>query len=523
MSQSFISSRVTTENMNFEELGLDKGLATRLAGHGIVSPSIIQQEAFPIIRAGESIIALSKTGTGKTLAYLAPLVQRYTLDLPADETAAKTWALVLVPTRELADQASKNLRLLTDNQLQSVVIVGGESEKKQVSDGATAALYVATPGRFLDLLQRKQVNVSALKCVVFDEADRILDMGFIDDIRAIRKLLPTQLQLCFFSATIHFGIDEMSYEFGVNAQRIGKEADELTVEGLDHRVAFVGDQEKFHALVNFLKLRPKNRGIVFTNYRDSAHMLVSRLKGLGLRTESLTAQLSQSERTRTMQQFRDEKIQVLIASDLASRGLDVDDLDFVVNVDLPEDPATYVHRVGRTARAGKQGIALSLVGFDDSFRLERLEKFLGKSIARFEFAPEELSGHLPRFGDRLQSAPRQDAVTGNEDSSRIRDSSREPRREHRNEQRNGNRGPSRDRHERRPTQHAQGAPRPHRHETRPQSTRPQNSSQPRPVHTHKHVASSAPQKSLWDKAFASFLKLFGLKKNPKATTNTMKK
>lgn len=383
--------------MTFEELGLNKKCADRLLTHGIRTPTFIQTEVFSLLRKGDSVVALSKTGTGKTMAYLAPLVQRYTYDLSSEDLSSKTWGLVLVPTRELADQVSKNLKLLTGDELQSVVIVGGESEKNQISQGKIAALYVATPGRFLDLLKRKLVEIDQLKSVVFDEADRILDMGFIDDIRAIRRLLPKDLQMCFFSATLHFGVDEMSYEFGVEAQRIGSEADDVTVEGLDHRVSFVGDQEKFHALANFLAQRPRERGIVFTNYRDRAHDIVSRLKGLGVWAESLTAQLSQIQRTRSMQLFREGKTQVLVASDLASRGLDVESLDFVVNYDLPEDSATYVHRVGRTARAGQKGMALSLVGFNDTFRLEKLEKFLGKSIVRFNFESEHLQGPLPKF------------------------------------------------------------------------------------------------------------------------------
>ena len=381
--------------MTFADLGLHSDLVSNLRANKLIEPTPIQEQVFQPILHGSSVIALAKTGTGKTLAYLSPLVQRFTY--PADQSKVKRpWGLILVPTRELAAQAEKNLALLSRNEIIAAVIVGGESERRQIDLGARADLFIATPGRFLDLLNRKCVKVEDLKCVVFDEADRILDMGFINDIRTIRSQLPRELQLCFFSATIHFGIDEMAYEFGVDPVRIGKEPDELTVEGLDHRVAFVGNQEKLHALTNFLKPMVGKRGIIFTNYKDDAHSLARRLESLGYRALSLTSQLSQSERTRTMQSFRSHQVQILVASDLASRGLDVENLDFVVNMDLPEDPANYLHRVGRTARAGKQGIALSLIGFNDSFHLERLQKFLGKEIARFEFYPDELSGPLPR-------------------------------------------------------------------------------------------------------------------------------
>jgi ATP-dependent RNA helicase RhlE len=383
--------------MNFQELGLNPDLANNLSTEGITAPSEIQEEVFPLIREGKSVIAFAKTGTGKTLSYLAPLVQRFVFDLKEEGVTSHTWGLVLVPTRELAAQVERNLQLLTKNKLNAAVIVGGESEKKQISDSHKAAILVATPGRLLDLLDRREINTNKLKCVVFDEADRILDMGFVDEIRKIRRILPKKLQLCFLSATMHLGVEEISYEFGAEALKIGQSTDELTVDGLDHKVSFVGDHEKFHALVNFLHQRPNERGIIFSNYKDDAHYLVRRLSGLGLKCAALTSQLSQAERSNTMTSFREEKIQVLAASDLASRGLDVEGLDFVINMDMPEDPATYVHRVGRTARAGKKGIALSMVGYDDTSSYERLQKFLGKSIERYDFNANELSGPLPKL------------------------------------------------------------------------------------------------------------------------------
>lgn len=483
--------------MTFEDLGLNPESVASLATNNITLPSPIQQEVFKPLREGESVIALSKTGTGKTLAYLAPLVQRYAFDLKESLAANETWGLILVPTRELAAQAEKNLKLLSGDNLQAVVIIGGESEKNQISLGSRSAVYIATPGRFLDLLSRKQIKANHLKCVVFDEADRILDMGFANDIRAIRQQLPKELQLCFFSATIHFGIDEIAYEFGVEAQRIGKESDELTVEGLDHRVAFVGDNEKLHAIVNFLKSRPQKRGIVFNNYKQDAYSLTRRLSGLGFMTESLTSDLSQAERTRTMQKFRDNKLQVLIASDLASRGLDVEDLDFVVNMDLPEDPATYLHRVGRTARAGKKGIALSLVGFRDAFQLERLEKYLGKSVERYEFDSSELSGPLPRASGSSQSEVR-------------------PQHQERNPRATTPRAHAPREHK---MPHPQRAP----HSTgktpvhpRPDHKAPAHHASAKKLHTHREVVKD----SFFKKIVKKTLKLFGLKLNSQSSNRS---
>jgi superfamily II DNA/RNA helicase len=394
-------------DMTFEEMGLDSSFAQRLSQRGVSTPTPIQAEVFKPIFEGQSVLGLSKTGTGKTFAYLCPMVQRFHAN-----SKSGIRAVTLVPTRELAFQVAQGLQDLAGDTQKSTVIVGGEPEEKQIRDAATATWVIATPGRLLDLLNRKQLDLSQVDATIFDEADRILDMGFIDEVRLIMKYLPRPVQMLFFSATMHFGVDEMAYEFGADCFRFGKEQDELTVEGLDHRVAFVGDDEKFHALVSVVHKHQKARGIVFSNYRERAHELASRLNGLGWNAASLTAQHSQSVRSKIMEDFRSGSIQVLMASDLASRGLDVFDIDYVVNYDLPEDPAVYVHRVGRTARAGRQGFAISFIGFEDAFRLERLERFLAKPIERFRFESTELQGPMKRNRPREPKAPKAAAVAG---------------------------------------------------------------------------------------------------------------
>lgn len=381
--------------MNFLELGLKERLAQRLADKNIVTPTPIQAEVFALIAEGKAVLGLSKTGTGKTFAFLCPVANKI-----EGNGINKPQAVVMVPTRELAVQIQRDLETLCGASQKAAVIVGGESEEAQIRAAEKATWLVATPGRLLDLLKRRMVDVSALQFAVFDEADRLLDMGFQDEIRAIMKLLPKNMQMLFFSATLHFGVDEMAYEFGAECHRVGEPAEEMTVEGLDHSVSFVGDQEKFHALVWFLHQQEKaSRGIVFSNYREKVHEISARLQGLGLECASLTAQLTQAVRNRIMDDFRSGKTRVLMASDLASRGLDVFDIDFVVNYDLPEDPAIYVHRVGRTARAGRKGSALSFVGFEDSFRMEKLERYLGKPLPRVNIPGEALQGKLARFAD----------------------------------------------------------------------------------------------------------------------------
>jgi superfamily II DNA/RNA helicase len=495
--------------MDFRTLGLSTPLAERLEAKSIKAPTEIQQEAFPLLVEGKSVLGFSKTGSGKTYAYMLPLVEA----VVRDGVSPRQKILVLVPTRELATQVATSLEVLTGGEFKSVVIVGGEAEDRQIAAGRDADWIIATPGRLMDLLERRLINLSPLKAVVFDEADRLLDMGFLPDIRRLFSMLPPPPQMCFFSATLHFGVDELSYEFGADCVRIGQEPEEATVEGLDHRVCFVGDHEKFHALAHFLKENEEGRGIVFSNYRERAHEIASRLKGLGVPAAALTAQLSQGQRTSIMQDFRDRKIPVLVASDLAARGLDVEALDFVVNNDLPEDPPTYVHRVGRTARAGRSGKALSLVGFGDAFRLEKLEGFLGKPIERQTFDIDKLTGPLPRFGNGPI-----------EDNDRPPRSERPGRGGERSRRDGGGRRPESERRDERPLPSSSGGP---GYKLLPTSgARPKGAPAPVPAprttspgKTPAARAPARPQASVWARFKGWLMGVFGIGKGPTSASN----
>lgn len=433
--------------MNFSDLGLDEVFLKRLAASGIESPTAIQQSLFTPIMEGESILGLAKTGTGKTLSYLGPIVQK--LERKANQNtgtandASGPSVVVLVPTRELASQVQSTHFQLTENSKGVAVVVGGEAEEAQIDAAGQAEFVIATPGRLLDLLKRKKIATQQVGIVVMDEADRLLDMGFVDDIRAIMKFLPKAPQLICVSATLHLGVEEVAYEMGLQPKRFGIEEEEATVSGLQHRLVHLGDSEKFHALANFIYERKDKRGIVFSNYRDKAHELSSRLKGLGCRVDALSAQLSQGQRKRITEAYRSEKTKVLVASDLAARGLDFLDIDYVVNYDLPEDPATYVHRVGRTARAGKEGTALSLVGFEDAFRVEKLERFLGEKIESYEMSAESFEGALPRFGPRIEEEDRpRSRHKGSDSRYGNRKSHAKYSRNQEQPQRNSSKGPS---------------------------------------------------------------------------------
>ncbi len=443
--------------MDFSELGVASVFVEQLNKNGLTVPTAIQVEVFPLAVGGKDLRILSKTGTGKTLSYVLPIAQRFLLNEEGTQLkAGQPLILVIVPTRELAFQVASTFETLGYGDV-SDVIVGGEPENVQITAWKKSVVGIATPGRILDLLDRNQLDVAQLKALVFDEADRLIDMGFVDDIRRIYKKLPKGLQIFFASATMNLTVDEISYEFGVHLERVGVEEDELTVKNLEHKISFVGDEEKFHALTHYLKRKDQGRGIVFSNYRERAHDISKRLRGLGWAVEALSAQLNQDQRNRITERYRSGEIKILIASDLASRGLDFLDIDFVVNYDLPEDPAIYVHRVGRTARAGKKGEAISLVGFNDSFQLEKLENFLGMPIPRVDFAAGELSGKLARNGEARHSPedrsssprpPRSQQAGGQRDSRPERDN-----RGHRRSSehhRNSNHGRSQQNRERKP-------------------------------------------------------------------------
>ena len=402
---------------SFDAIGLKNIYCERLAKEKILSPTAIQKDLFEPITNGTCVLGLAKTGTGKTLSYLGPLVQKYSVseldqeksdnesqdeENDGESNKGQPKVFVLVPTRELASQVQSTFVLLSEAEQQAVVVVGGESEDKQIDAMGQAKFVIATPGRLLDLLKRKKISTREVDVVVMDEADRLLDMGFIDDIRSILRHIKTKPQLVCVSATLHLGVEEVAYEMGLNPIRFGVEEEEMTVKGLDHRVAHVGDKEKFHALTHFIHERKESRGIVFSNYRDRAHEVASRLRGLGYKADALSAQLSQSLRKRITDAYRTGDTMILVASDLAARGLDFLDIDYVINIDLPDDPATYVHRVGRTARAGREGRALSLLGFEDAFRIDKLESYLGEKIEVEAIPVEKLSGSLPRGADKAE-------------------------------------------------------------------------------------------------------------------------
>jgi ATP-dependent RNA helicase DeaD len=331
----------------------------------------IQAEAIAPILQGRDIIGQAHTGSGKTLAYALPILQRI------DNHVNGLQALVLVPTRELAVQVAGEFeRLARHLPTRTVAVYGGQSINVQFDklDRPTTRIIVATPGRLLDHLDRRTVDLDRVRFVVLDEADRMLDMGFIDDVRLILERVPGPRQTTLFSATMPDEIVRLAHHYMKNPLRIFVDKDEISVESVTQKYTWAEENEKFPALCSILDSEKVTRGLVFCSTKIRAGRLAHALSIEGYKALAIHGDLSQSQRDRALQAFRSGSIALLIATDVAARGLDITDVSHVINFDLPEEPLTYFHRIGRTARAGSAGIAISLVSRIDDFTFEKIRR-----------------------------------------------------------------------------------------------------------------------------------------------------
>lgn len=346
---------------NFEELGLSSNILKALKENEWITPTPIQEQAIPIAKKGLDIIGQAKTGTGKTIAFAIPLLE----NLYQEQLTPQ--ALVLVPTRELALQVTEEIqRVGKYTEAQVVPVYGGEDIERQIRlIRKGAQIIVGTPGRIIDHIQRKTIDLTHIRAVVLDEADRMLDMGFIDDVKYILSVTPKERQTMLFSATMEGAILEIAQNDMRTPTEIRVSQDSLTVDQITQYYASIDPHEKYSALATILKnSRQKNQGlraIVFCKTKFGAERAKNFLASNGFRSLSLHGNLSQAMRNQVMSAFHAGQIEVLVATDLAARGLDVDDITLIVNYDLPTDKMNYVHRIGRTGRAGKTGEAVTLV------------------------------------------------------------------------------------------------------------------------------------------------------------------
>ena len=368
-------------DQSFSSLGLNETILSALARQGYETPTPIQTASIPTLLEGKDLLGCAQTGTGKTAAFALPIIQRLSADSrrPAPRSCR---ALVVAPTRELAAQIDVSFEAYGSlSRISHTCVFGGVGKSPQVRALSRGIdVLVATPGRLLDLHGEGQVRLDAVEIVVLDEADRMLDMGFIRDVRRIIALLPKERQTLLFSATMPNDISGLANSILRNPVRVTVSPERPAVELIDQKVAFVDKGEKRHFLAAFIHEQSVERAIVFTRTKHGADKLARSLSSSGIPAEAIHANKSQNNRTRTMEGFRAGTLRVLVATDLAARGIDVDGISHVFNYELPDVAETYVHRIGRTARAGASGSAIALCDSEEKPLLRAIEKLLRKSV-----------------------------------------------------------------------------------------------------------------------------------------------
>lgn len=366
----------------FDDLDLHPDLLKGLHDAGFIRCTPIQERSLPLTLKGKDIAAQAQTGTGKTAVFLITIFQRLISD--STRSKEKGQALVLAPTRELALQIYHDAKLLGRHlPFRFAMIYGGVAYQRQTDElKAGPNLVIATPGRLIDFIKQGMFIPHKCSILVIDEADRMLDMGFIADLRYILRRLPpyTRRQSMLFSATLNPRVLELSYEYMNNPEEIIENPEAPLVEKIEQVLYHVGRGEKFSLLLGLLKREKSDRVMIFANTKAQVTRLAERLKSNGYHAVDLTGDLRQSRRTFIVDQFKEGKIGILVATDVASRGIHVDDVSHVINYDVPQDREDYIHRVGRTARAGKAGKAITLASEDDVHFLEPIEKLLGEKI-----------------------------------------------------------------------------------------------------------------------------------------------
>jgi ATP-dependent RNA helicase RhlE len=366
---------------NFSDLGLSAPLLAALAAEGYATPTPIQSQAIPPVLSGRDLCGIAQTGTGKTAAFALPILQR--LAAAAQRPAPQTCrALILSPTRELASQITDSFRAYGAGlRLSTVVVFGGVPigrQRQQLARGVD--ILVATPGRLLDLIDNRALVLSSVQVLVLDEADRMLDLGFIHALKRIVKLLPRQRQTLLFSATMPKAIAALAEEYLTNPIKVVVTPSATTVDRVDQRVVFVRSDGKRDFLATMLRDPTFARVLVFTRTKHGADRVVRHLASAGVEATAIHGNKSQPQRERALASFRDGQARVLVATDIAARGIDVEGVSHVINFELPNVPEDYVHRIGRTARAGAAGIAISFCSDEERPYLRDIEKLTRRSV-----------------------------------------------------------------------------------------------------------------------------------------------
>lgn len=402
----------------FQEFGLEPELLRAIDDLGFEFCSPIQAQSLPLSLAGHDVLGKAQTGTGKTAAFLIRVID----DLlktppPADRYAGEARALIVAPTRELVIQIADDAKLLTKyTDLKIHTLVGGMDYQKQRDrlQSEFVDILVATPGRMLDFRERQDVHLDTVELLVIDEADRMLDMGFIPQMRQIVRYTPrkTHRQTLMFSATFTDEVMRLSEQWMHETKRIDIAPESVATDNVEQHVYMVAGDEKFTLLYNLLNSTGFNSTMVFANRRDECRKLYDYLNAYGVKVGLLSGEIDQNKRVKTLDAFKSGKLNVMVATDVAGRGIHINDVTHVVNYTLPEEPEDYVHRIGRTGRAGSSGSSVSFACEDDSFRLPAIEELLGKKITS-EVPPENLLASLPEPQSPLPVQQKRRSPSGN--------------------------------------------------------------------------------------------------------------
>jgi len=382
--------------MTFQELKIMEPILKALQQEGYTHPTPIQAEAIPQLLERRDMLGCAQTGTGKTAAFAIPIIQLMSTDVPIPQKFNRPIrSLILTPTRELAIQIGESFEAYGRNtRLKYKVIFGGVNQFSQVEALKSGIdVLIATPGRLLDLLQQRHLTLSQIEYFVLDEADRMLDMGFVHDVKKIIALLPRKRQSLFFSATMPPPIVELANTILTNPVKVEVTPPSSTVDKIDQQLYHIDKNNKRHLLIDLLKQQSVERALVFTRTKHGADKVVKDLVKAGIPSMAIHGNKSQNARQKALSDFKDKKITALVATDIAARGIDIDELTHVINYELPNIPESYVHRIGRTGRAGSAGIAISFCDAEEKAFVKDIQKLIGKSIPLIGDHPYPLMDH----------------------------------------------------------------------------------------------------------------------------------
>ncbi len=434
VSVSEVPTPERVPTLGFADLGLAAPLLRAIAEAGYTTPTPVQAQAIPLVLAGGDVLATAQTGTGKTAGFTLPILHRLLTQRSDRRKPGCPRCLILTPTRELAAQVEKSVRTYGKHvTLRTLVVFGGVSIRPQIEKlRGRVDILVATPGRLLDLAGQYKVDLSGVEIMVLDEADRMLDMGFIPDVRRILALIPAQRQSLMFSATFSDEVKRLADSLLNHPTRVAVAAHNAPSELVHHTVHLVEQDRKRDILSHLIRHHAWRQVLVFTRTKHGADRLAEKLERDGIPTVALHGNKTQAARARALAQFKNGQIPVLVATDIASRGLDIQHLPHVVNFDLPQVPEDYVHRIGRTGRAGHHGVAVSLVDVGEIRLLNNIERLIKRPIERVTvegFTVLEPTRLPPRprrsFATRAEHPPRRFASTSSSAPGRSQEFSRE--------------------------------------------------------------------------------------------------